>query len=34
MSGKECKSFMEMFQKDELGGLKCDQYDVFFGFLL
>jgi hypothetical protein len=29
LSGKEHKSVMEMFQKDELYGLKGDQYQVF-----
>ena len=29
LSGKENKSFMEMFQKEELCRLKGDQYEVF-----
>ena len=29
MSGKQCKSVMKMFQKEEFGGLKGDQYEVF-----
>jgi hypothetical protein len=29
LSGKECKIFMEMLQREELGGSKGDQYEVF-----
>jgi hypothetical protein len=29
LSGKEHKSFMEMLQREELGGSKGDQYEVF-----
>jgi hypothetical protein len=29
MSAKEHKSFMEMLQREELGGLKGNQHEVF-----
>ena len=29
MSGKKCKSFMKMLQREELGGSKGDQHEAF-----
>jgi hypothetical protein len=34
LNGKKHKSFMEMLQRVELDGLKGDEYEFFFDFLL